>query len=98
MDKVFRTLAILGNASALLFALYITTEMNVRRGEELLVLLAMFGLPTVNLLALCVGADRETRQLRRAVEKARLKKALADLQAGHASPESATEKGSCCGH
>lgn len=97
MDKAFRLLATLSNILVWGFFIFALTELRLNRGPELMMALALFFFPLFNLLALYCGPDRETRQLRRAVEKARLKKALQDLTEGK-SPSLGAEKGGCCSH
>jgi hypothetical protein len=81
MDKFLRISAYLANVLMILAVLIIWQD-NRPHGAEVLLMALLFFPPILSLLAIWQGPDREERRLRRAVNKAELKKRLKELGEG----------------
>lgn len=78
MPNALRNLAVAANGVFFLGILFLMVD-NRPHGVEYLYFFLLFAYSALNLLALCLGPDREERLLRRKVNKAELRKRLKEL-------------------
>ncbi len=76
-DKILYVTTLLANAVLLLVLAALFFDAH---GEESLLIALMAAVPVLSLVLLYKGPDREERRLRRQVNKARLRKELAELE------------------